>query len=393
MDSVQLAHLLRRTEYVARPARMNALSGGSVTREMAVNDVLNVTTPVAIPAYIEHDIDGEGYNQWVFAVQWWLDRMVDSPKPMQERMAFFWHGHFCSSWEKVNSAEAMMAQNRLFRDSAFGNFREMTQAMSIQPAMLFYLDNLDNVKSSPNQNFARELLELFTLGVVDENGVPNYSEDDVTAAVREQLPDRAHRRVVLDRAQDRAVPDADDARVVVVRERLLHELVLDGARPAATAADQVALAVQHDEADAAVHEGVAIGPPVPPAPEVLGPVRLVVAGRRPRPRHQAPPRIGGARLVEGGAPEVVAQLGRRPVLVEVAEVEEERRVRGADRSRDGVRPRGAGAGVADRRDHGIALVGPGALERLPVPRVARRDGVAVREDDGIGDREAHALER
>ena len=58
MDSVQLAHLLRRTEYVARPARMNALSGGSVTREMAVNDVLNVTTPVAIPAYIEHDIDG-----------------------------------------------------------------------------------------------------------------------------------------------------------------------------------------------------------------------------------------------------------------------------------------------------------------------------------------------
>ncbi|NMD24018.1 MAG: DUF1800 domain-containing protein, partial [Actinobacteria bacterium] len=184
MDSVQLAHLLRRTEYVARPARMNALSGGSVTREMAVNDVLNVTTPVAIPAYIEHDIDGEGYNQWVFAVQWWLDRMVDSPKPMQERMAFFWHGHFCSSWEKVNSAEAMMAQNRLFRDSAFGNFREMTQAMSIQPAMLFYLDNLDNVKSSPNQNFARELLELFTLGVVDQNGVPNYTEDDVTAAAR-----------------------------------------------------------------------------------------------------------------------------------------------------------------------------------------------------------------
>ena len=184
MDSVQLAHLLRRTEYVARPARMNALSGGSVTREMAVNDVLNVTTPVAIPAYIEHDIDGEGYNQWVFAVQWWLDRMVDSPKPMQERMAFFWHGHFCSSWEKVNSAEAMMAQNRLFRDSAFGNFRQMTQAMSIQPAMLFYLDNLDNVKSSPNQNFARELLELFTLGVVDQNGVPNYTEDDVTAAAR-----------------------------------------------------------------------------------------------------------------------------------------------------------------------------------------------------------------
>ena len=184
MDPVQLAHLLRRTEFVARPTRMADLSQAHVTREMAVDDILDVTTPVPIPAYIDHDIEGEGYDQWVYAVQWWLDRMVDSPKPMQERMTFFWHGHFCSGWNKVNSAEAMLTQNRLFRDSAFGNFRQMTQTMSIQPAMLFYLDNLDNVKSSPNQNFARELLELFTLGVVDENGVPNYSEDDVTAAAR-----------------------------------------------------------------------------------------------------------------------------------------------------------------------------------------------------------------
>ncbi|MGB8858887.1 MAG: DUF1800 domain-containing protein [Ilumatobacteraceae bacterium] len=182
MDPVQLAHLLRRTEFVARPSRMTELS--AATRSDAIDNILNVTTPVAIPAYIDHDIDNEGYNQWVFAVQWWLDRMVDSPKPMQERMAFFWHGHFCSSWDKVNSAGAMMEQNRLFRDSAFGNFRTMTQTMSIQPAMLFYLDNLDNVKSSPNQNFARELLELFTLGVVDQNGQPNYTENDVTAAAR-----------------------------------------------------------------------------------------------------------------------------------------------------------------------------------------------------------------
>ena len=110
--------------------------------------------------------------------------MVDSPKPMQEKMTWFWHGHFCSSWDKVNSAWAMLEQNKLFRDSAFGNFRTLTQTMSMQPAMLFYLDNLDNVKSSPNQNFARELMELFTIGVVDQNGDPNYTEDDVTAAAR-----------------------------------------------------------------------------------------------------------------------------------------------------------------------------------------------------------------
>ncbi len=182
VDSVQLAHLLRRTEYVARPSRMAELSLGTVTRSDAIDNILNVTVPVAIPTGIDHDIDGMGYNQWVTAVQWWLDRMVDSPKPMQERMAFFWHGHFCSGWDKVNSAGAMLEQNKLFRDSAFGNFRTMTQTMSIQPAMLFYLDNLDNVKSSPNQNFARELMELFTLGVVDQTGVANYSEDDVSAA-------------------------------------------------------------------------------------------------------------------------------------------------------------------------------------------------------------------
>ena len=180
VDSVQLAHLLRRTEYVARPNRMTELA--AATRSEAIDNILNVTTPVAIPAYVDHDIDGEGYNQWVFAVQWWTDRMVDSPKPMQERMAFFWHGHFCSGWDKVNSARAMMEQNALFRDSAFGNFRTMTHTMSVQPAMLFYLDNLDNVKTSPNQTFARELMELFTTGVVDQNGQPTYTENDVSAA-------------------------------------------------------------------------------------------------------------------------------------------------------------------------------------------------------------------
>ena len=187
MDATELVHLLRRTEFVAKPARIAAFADTpehTWTRAEVVDDILDVTTPIAIPTYIDHDIDGEGYEQWVYAVQWWLDRMVDSPKPMQEKMTWFWHGHFCSSWDKVNSARAMLNQNRLFRNSAFGNFRTMTQTMAVQPAMLFYLDNLDNVKSSPNQNFARELMELFTIGVVDQNGNPNYTENDVTASAR-----------------------------------------------------------------------------------------------------------------------------------------------------------------------------------------------------------------
>lgn len=177
MDTTELAHLLRRTEVVVRPGRVAALSSG--TRAAAVDAVMGFDpAPVPLPAFIDHDIDGQGYDQYVFAVKWWMDRFVDSPTPFQEKLTLFWHGHFCSSWEKVNSAAAMTAQNALFRNMALGNFRTLTQTMSVQPAMLVYLDNVDNVKTSPNQNFARELMELFTLGV------GNYSEDDVTAAAR-----------------------------------------------------------------------------------------------------------------------------------------------------------------------------------------------------------------
>lgn len=177
MDATELAHLLRRTEIVVRPDRLASLAAG--TRAEAVDAVMAFAPePVVVPAFIDHDIDGQGYDQFVFAVQWWMDRFVDSPTPFQEKLTLFWHGHFCSSWEKVNSARDMTRQNALFRSMALGNFRSLVQAMAVQPAMLVYLDNVDNVKTSPNQNFARELMELFTLGV------GNYSEDDVTASAR-----------------------------------------------------------------------------------------------------------------------------------------------------------------------------------------------------------------
>ncbi len=175
-DLAQLQHLLRRTEFVAKQSRIDALIGG--TLDAAVDDILNVTTPVALPAYIDHNIDNMGYEQFVYAVQWWMDLMVDSAKPMQERMTFFWHGHFTSAWNKVGDTRAMMTQNKLLRDNALGNFYDLTQKVAIDPAMLVYLDNRDNVKGSPNENFARELMELFTLGV------GNYTEADIAAAAK-----------------------------------------------------------------------------------------------------------------------------------------------------------------------------------------------------------------
>lgn len=177
-DRTQIAHLLRRTEFVARPARVDQLSA-LATLEAAVDDIIEVTTPVVIPGALESTVDGQQWEQYVAATQWWFDRMAfDSPRPVQEKMTFFWHGHFTSEWQKVSDTWAMLKQNKLYRDGALGNFATLAQAMAIEPAMLAYLDNKDNSRRSPNQNFARELMELFLLGV------GNYSEADVEASAR-----------------------------------------------------------------------------------------------------------------------------------------------------------------------------------------------------------------
>jgi uncharacterized protein (DUF1800 family) len=172
----EIVHLLRRTEYVARPERVAALTPG--TYAAAVDDVLNVPAGgIPIPPGLEYHDDDNSYSQYQQAVQWWFERMArTSTRPIQEKMAFFWHGHFCSEWGKVFDTGAMMQQNKLFRDGGLGNVRTLAQAMSIQPAMLRYLDNDQNRRNSPNQNFGRELLELFLLGV------GNYTEADVEAS-------------------------------------------------------------------------------------------------------------------------------------------------------------------------------------------------------------------
>jgi uncharacterized protein (DUF1800 family) len=182
-----IEHLLRRTEYIAKTDRLNSLAPGTTlpTDQVsaaqlaaAVDDILNISpTAVPTPQNLTYHDENNGWEQFLFALYWWLDRMVDVPRPMQEKMTFFWHGLLCTSWEKVSRAPLMMEQNTLFRNHGLnGNYRYILQTMSLQPAMLIYLDNIENHKDSPNQNFARELMELFSLGV------GNYTEDDVAAA-------------------------------------------------------------------------------------------------------------------------------------------------------------------------------------------------------------------
>ena len=109
---------------------------------------------------------------------WWADRMVATPRPLEEKMALFWHGHFATSESKVRDYRMMLAQNSMLRERATGNFRDLLMGIMRDPAMLVYLDNGQNVKDHPNENFGRELLELFTMGV------GNYSERDIREASR-----------------------------------------------------------------------------------------------------------------------------------------------------------------------------------------------------------------
>jgi uncharacterized protein (DUF1800 family) len=109
---------------------------------------------------------------------WWFDQMVEAKHPLQERMVLFWHGYFTSSTRDVRRTAAMVAQNELFRRHALGNFAELVHAIVRDPAMLEYLDNNENRKDRPNENFARELMELFTLGE------GHYSEQDIKEGAR-----------------------------------------------------------------------------------------------------------------------------------------------------------------------------------------------------------------
>ncbi|MGH9123378.1 MAG: DUF1800 family protein, partial [Acidimicrobiales bacterium] len=105
-------------------------------------------------------------NQQVPALQrWWLNRMIATSTPLREKLVLLWHGHFATAVQKVRFPQLMYNQNQLFRTAGSGNFETLTQAVAKDPAMMIWLDTQTDVASHPNENFARELMELFTLGI------------------------------------------------------------------------------------------------------------------------------------------------------------------------------------------------------------------------------------
>jgi uncharacterized protein (DUF1800 family) len=109
---------------------------------------------------------------------WWLNRMLYSPHPLREKLTLFWHNHFATSYAKVQSARFMLGQYELMRKHAQGSFAVLLQEMSRDPAMMIWLDTRDSRKGNPNENYARELMELFSLGI------GHYTEQDIREAAR-----------------------------------------------------------------------------------------------------------------------------------------------------------------------------------------------------------------
>ncbi|MBV8235037.1 MAG: DUF1800 domain-containing protein [Acidimicrobiia bacterium] len=190
-----IAHLYRRAGFGARPDELDA----AVARgyEATVDRLLAISTPdpaadaVAVPPLTPPQPFAAGASvaqrqaaqralrqEGQQLAQWWLQRMAVAANPFAEKLALFWHGHFATSVEKVRYASLMYRQNQLFRTLGAGSFEDLTQAVAKDPAMLVWLDANSDKKGHPNENFARELMELFTLGL------GNYTEDDVKAAAR-----------------------------------------------------------------------------------------------------------------------------------------------------------------------------------------------------------------
>lgn len=188
-DRGAAAHLLRRAGFGARPAELErALAQGL---EATLADVLvarDVSERRAVSEHDDHPRDDDALRESARAIlptgsldllqAWWMALILEGVSPLRERMAFVWHAHFATSNDKVNDVRLMHAQNELLRSQGLGDFRALLHAIARDPAMLVWLDGDSNRSGHPNENFAREVLELFALGI------GHYREEDVQEAAR-----------------------------------------------------------------------------------------------------------------------------------------------------------------------------------------------------------------
>jgi uncharacterized protein (DUF1800 family) len=185
----EAAHLLRRMGFGGPPAEIDSLAAlgreGAVEHLLAYDQIDNQPLEEQLRRGFDFSDPNNSINFNRAELQrWWFTRMVYTSRVFEEKMTLFWHNHFATSVSKV--AELFMySQNRLLRSHALARFDALMLAVAQDGAMLFWLDGLTNVAGKPNENFARELQELFTMGIHDVvTGEPNYTEADVKEVAR-----------------------------------------------------------------------------------------------------------------------------------------------------------------------------------------------------------------
>jgi len=198
-DGDMAAHLLRRAGFGGTPSQISYLAG--MGREQAVEYLVNFDqipedrAPVEVEPQRLRERPGAGgegadlqrrlaermqrdRQQLQQVIGWWIETMVATPRPLQEKLVLFWHGHFTSGFREVKISRAMFIQNQMFREHAAGNLRTLLIAVTKDPAMILYLNTNQNRKGHPNENYAREPMELFTMGT------GHYTEQDIKEAAR-----------------------------------------------------------------------------------------------------------------------------------------------------------------------------------------------------------------
>ncbi len=196
LNKQDVYHMLRRTTFQVDVAFAQSLIGKTASEAVDLL-ISNRQNSMTTPSWLKMDygfVDPSGFggaeyanqrynNQQIIIndneklIDWWISRIKSDSKSIFERLTFFWHGHFTSQYLAGDfiPAQMMYKQNLLFREMQLGNFKDFLEKITLDGAMLFYLNGNSNKKESPNENYARELLELFSLGI----GEGHYTEDDI----------------------------------------------------------------------------------------------------------------------------------------------------------------------------------------------------------------------
>ena len=177
-DLALFAHLMRRAGFSA--TRDELESCVELGYEATVEELLSPGEPGNMPDDIirRYHVDQNELRQLDGAGAYWIYRMITTQNPLEEKIALFWHGLFATGYAKLNQARALLKQIDMFRSSGLGSFRDLLVDLSRDPAMIIWLDNNENHNGAINENYGRELLELFSMGI------GNYSEDDIKECAR-----------------------------------------------------------------------------------------------------------------------------------------------------------------------------------------------------------------